>query len=56
MSDKKDRDKESVIYVFFNKYKEYINNAILKPLDKNAINDSRLDTKDTISYLMRKNI
>lgn len=54
MSDKKDRDKESVIYVFFNKYKEYINNAILKPLDKNAINDSRLDTKDTISYLMRK--
>ena len=51
MSDKKDRDKESVIYVFFNKYKEYINNAILKPLDKNAINDSRLDTKDTISYL-----
>lgn len=54
MSDKKDRDKESVIYVFFNKYKEYINNAILKPLGKNAINDSRLDTKDTISYLMRK--
>lgn len=56
MSDKKDRDKESVIYVFFNKYKEYINNAILKPLGKNAINDSRLDTKDTISNLMRKNI
>lgn len=54
MSDKKDRDKESVIYVFFNKYKEYINNAILKPLDKNAINDSRLDTKYIISYLMRK--
>lgn len=54
MSDKKDRDKESVIYVFFNKYKEYINNAILKPLGKNAINDSRLDTKDTIIYLMRK--
>lgn len=54
MSDKKDRDKESVIYVFFNKYKEYINNAILKPLGKNAINDSRLDTKDTISYLMGK--
>lgn len=37
-----------------NKYKEYINNAILKPLGKNAINDSRLDTKDTISYLMKK--
>lgn len=54
MSDKKDRDKESVIYVFFNKYKEYINNAILKPLGKNAINDSRLDTKYIISYLMRK--
>lgn len=54
MSDKKDRDKESVIYVFFNKYKEYINNAILKPLDKNAINDSRFDTKYIISYLMRK--
>ena len=54
MSDKKDRDKESVIYVFFNKYKEYINNAILKPLGKNAINDSRLDTNDTISYLMKK--
>lgn len=54
MSDKKDRDKESVIYVFFNKYKEYINNAILKPLGKNAINDSRLDTKYIISCLMRK--
>lgn len=28
MRDKKDRDKESVIYVFFNKYEKYINNAI----------------------------
>lgn len=54
MRDKKDRDKESVIYVFFNKYEKYINNAILKPLGKNAINDSRLVTIDTISYLMRK--